>query len=37
MKKLIALALLGFALGTGAVGAIIIPAAAAFTACDDIN
>ena len=37
MKKFIALALLGFALGTGTVAAVIIPAAAAFTECDDSN
>lgn len=37
MKKFIALALLGLALGTGTVAAIIIPAAAAFTECDDSN
>ena len=37
MKKFIALALLGFALGTGAFATIIIPAAAAFTDCDDLN
>lgn len=35
MKKFIALALLGFSLGAGTVTAIIIPAAVAFTDCDD--
>ena len=37
MKKFLALALLGLALGTGTVAAIVIPAAAAFTDCDDTN
>ena len=37
MKKLIALALLGFALGTSTVAIIVIPAAAAFSDCDDGN
>lgn len=37
MKKFIALVLLGFVLATSAVASIIIPAAAAFTECDDGN
>lgn len=37
MKKFVALALLGFVLGTGTVATIIIPAAAAFADCNDSN
>lgn len=37
MKKLIAVALLGFALGTATAAMIIIPAAAAFTDYNNNN
>jgi hypothetical protein len=37
MRRFIALALLGFALGTATVAIIVIPAAAALTDCSDNN
>jgi hypothetical protein len=37
VKKFVALALLGFVLGTATAAMIIIPAAAAFTDCNDSN